>query len=69
MIRHTGEDFIDVEGIAVAPVLSFEAARVNGTELDTPEPDQFSGYSDAAFREQIFNITVAATARLRLNLQ
>ena len=43
MVRHTGEYFIDVEGVAIAPVLSFQSARINVTEFDTPETDRLSG--------------------------
>ena len=33
------EDFIDEENIATAPVLSFQSAGINGSELDTePAP-------------------------------
>jgi hypothetical protein len=33
------EDFIDVEGIAVAPVFALNASGINGPELDTePAP-------------------------------
>jgi len=49
MIRHTGEYFIDVEGVAIAPVLSFQAAGVNATELDTPKSDGLATDGDAAF--------------------
>ena len=59
MVRHTGEDFIDVEGIAEAAVPPFQSACINGSELDTPEAYRFSGYSDASFGEQIFNIAMA----------
>ena len=51
MVRHTGEDFIDVEGVAVASVLSFQAASVNRTELDAPEADRFSTDGNASFCE------------------
>ena len=49
MVRHTGENFIDVEGIAVASVpkalallagqalFSFQPARINRTELIAPQ--------------------------------
>jgi hypothetical protein len=37
------EDFIDVEGIAKASVPPFQSAGINGSELDTPEADGFSG--------------------------
>ena len=53
------EYFINVEGIAVAPVLSLQAAGINGSELDTPEANRFSADRDAALSEQIFNISVA----------
>ena len=53
------EDFIDVERITIAPVLPFQSAGINGPEFDTPETDRFSGYGDAPFSEQIFNIPVA----------
>ena len=43
------EYFIDVEGVAIASVFSLQAAGIYGAELDTPEPDGFSGYSYAAF--------------------
>jgi hypothetical protein len=53
------EDLINVEGIAVTSVLPLQSAGIDGTELDAPETDGFSGYSDAPFSEQIFNIPVA----------
>ena len=33
------EDFIDVEGITVASVLSLKSARVQSAKLDAPETD------------------------------
>ena len=33
------EDLVDEEGVTVASVFSFKAARINGTELYTPEAD------------------------------
>jgi hypothetical protein len=59
MVRHTGEDFIDVEGITVASMLSFQSACINGSELDTPEPDRFTADSDASLGQQIFDIPMA----------
>ena len=52
------EDFIDVESVAVAPVFSLQAARIYGSELDTPQTNRFSGYSDASFSQKVFNIPV-----------
>jgi hypothetical protein len=58
MVRHTGENFIDVEGIAVAPMLFLQSAGINGSKLETPETDRFSGYGDTAFGEKVLDITV-----------
>jgi len=39
MVRHTGEDFVDEEGIAVASRLSLQTAGMNGAEFDAePAP-------------------------------
>ena len=59
MVRHTGEDFVDIECIAVSPMLPLQSTGVKRAKLDTPETDGFSGYSDATFSEDIFNIAVA----------
>ena len=56
MVRHTGEDFIDVERVAVSSVFSFQAPSVDSSEFDTPEADRFAANGDATFGEQIFNI-------------
>jgi hypothetical protein len=52
------EDFIDVEGIAIASVFPFQSSSVKGTELDTPESDRLAADSDASFSEKIFYIPV-----------
>ena len=46
--RGNGEYLIDIEGVTVPSVLPFQSACINGTELDSPEADRFSGYSDAS---------------------
>ena len=43
------EDFIEVEGIAKALVLSLQATGINGTEFYAPEADRFAADSDATF--------------------
>ena len=53
------EDFIDVEGVAIASVFSLQSPGVNGSKLDAPEADCFSGYGDAPFGEQVFYISMA----------
>ena len=58
MVRHTGEDLVDEEGIAVASMLSFQAPGIDCTELDAPEADRLSTDGDATFGEKIFNIPV-----------
>ena len=42
------EDFIEVKSVTVTSVLAFQSACINGSELDTPVTDRFSGYSDAS---------------------
>jgi hypothetical protein len=34
--RGNGEDFVDVEGVAVTLVLSFQSSGVEGAKFDTP---------------------------------
>ena len=59
MVRRTGEDLINAEGIAIAPALSFQAAGVNSSEPDAPEADSFWTDSDSSLGQTIFDITVA----------
>ena len=59
MVRHTGEDFVDEEGIAVTSVLTFQSPGVNGTEFYASKTDCLSADGDASFSEEIFDITVA----------
>jgi hypothetical protein len=49
LVQHTGENLIEVEGVAVASVLSFQSACIDGTELDAPEAYRFSTDRDASF--------------------
>ena len=56
MVRHTGEDFVNEEGVAVASVLSLQSACVNGSELDAPEVDGFATDCDASLGKQILDI-------------
>ena len=42
------KDFIDEESVAVATVLSLQAAGIDSSEFDTPETDRFAAYCDAA---------------------
>jgi len=56
MIRHTGEDFIDVECVAVTLVLPLQAPSVYSSEFDTPKADSFATNCDASFSEKVFNI-------------
>jgi hypothetical protein len=53
------EYFIDVKGIAITLMLSLQSSSVYSSEFDAPQPDAFVTDSDAAFSEQIFNISVA----------
>jgi len=51
------EDFIDVESIAIASVLSLQSPGVKRAELDTPEADRFATDGDASLGEEIFDIS------------
>jgi len=53
------KDLIDKERIAITTVSPFETPSVSSTKLDTPESDGFMADSDASFRQQIFDITIA----------
>ena len=41
------ETFIDIEDVAIAPVLSLQLLSVNGTKFDTPETNRFATDCDA----------------------
>ncbi len=59
MVRHTGEDCIDVKRIAIATVLSLQASGMNSSKFDAPEADGLSAESDAPFGEAGLDIAVA----------
>ena len=49
------EDFINVKGVTITSLLSFQSSGISGSKLDVPEADGFVTYSDTAFSEQIFD--------------
>ncbi len=51
--------FVDVEGIAIATMLSLESAGVQGTKLDAPQADRIPSDDDAALGQEIFDVSVA----------
>jgi len=53
------EDFVDVESIAVAAVLSFQPSSIQRSKLDAPEADRLPSDNDASLSQEIFNIPVA----------
>lgn len=53
------EDLVNVKGVTIASVLSFQPACINGTELNAPKADYFATDSDATVGEKIFNISMA----------
>ncbi len=53
------DNFINVESVAVASVLSFQTAGINCSELDAPKRDGFSAHGDTPFGEWIFDISMA----------
>jgi hypothetical protein len=42
------EDFIDVERVAIAAMLSLKQTGINRSKLDAPEADRFTADSDAS---------------------
>jgi hypothetical protein len=53
------EDFVNEERVAIASVLSFQAASIDSPELDTPKADRFTADRDTAFGENVFDISMA----------
>jgi hypothetical protein len=49
------KDFVNVEGITVSAMLSFNSSGVYISEFDTPEANRFSRHSDAPLGQQIFD--------------
>ena len=43
------ENFVNIEGITIASVLSLQPACINGAELDTPQADRFAADRYAPF--------------------
>jgi hypothetical protein len=52
------EDFIDLEGIAIALMLSFQSASINRSKLDAPETNRFAADSDATLSKEVFYIAM-----------
>ena len=53
------KNFLNVEGIAIALVLSIQPSSVQSSKFNTPQANGFSADSYTAFSEQIFDIAVA----------
>jgi hypothetical protein len=45
------EDFIDVEGIAEAAVVSLQSKDIESAELDAPKPDRLSANHNSTLRQ------------------
>ena len=58
MVRHTGEHFIDVEGIPEASVLPFQSSSVQRAEFDAPKANRFTSDNNAALCREILYVTV-----------
>jgi hypothetical protein len=59
MVRHTGEDFIDEVGVAIASVLPLQSLGIFGAEFDTPQANRFAADSNASLSEKILDLSVA----------
>ena len=53
------EYLINLERIAIAPMISLQPHGVLRSELDTPQPDRFVADSDTSLGQQIFDVSVA----------
>ncbi len=58
-VVYLDEDFVNVKGIAVASMLSFQTASIDYSKFDAPQPDGFAADGDASLSEQIFDVSVA----------
>ena len=53
------EYFIDVEGITVSTMSTFQSSGIERAELDTPQTDCFAADGNTSLGEKIFNIAMA----------
>jgi hypothetical protein len=51
MVRHTGEDFIDEECVAITTMSPLQSFGIFGSKLYTPQPDRLSTDDDSSFSE------------------
>ena len=59
MVRHTGEDFVDLEGVTVASMFALQSACINGTKFYAPKTSCLATYRDSPFSQEIYNIALA----------
>lgn len=52
------EYLVDIEGVTVASVLSFQSSGIFDPEFDTPETDRFVTNGNTAFSESILDISM-----------
>ena len=52
------EDFINIEGVAIASVLSLQPPCMECSELYAPETDCFSADDNTPLSQDIFNVSV-----------
>jgi hypothetical protein len=57
-------NFIDVEGIAVASVFSFQATGINGSEFYAPQANRFTADCDTALSQEVLDVAVAQVEAL-----
>ena len=58
MVRHTGKDFVDVECVAIASVLSFQSSSVYSPEFYTPQANRLATDGDTSLSEQILDVSM-----------
>ena len=58
MIRHTAKDFIDIEGVAITSVPSFQLSGIYCAKLDAPQTYRLAAYRDTTLGQKIFDVAL-----------
>ncbi|MFT4873377.1 hypothetical protein [Congregibacter sp.] len=53
------KDLIDVEGVAIRPMVSLQPTGVQRSEFDAPQADGLAADNDASLGLQVFNVSMA----------
>ena len=59
MVRHNGDNFVNIKGITVASMLSLQSEGINGSALDAPKPDDLPTDSYTSLGQKIVDVAMA----------